>query len=436
MGKLPLEGVRVTTLTVVWAGPFAEMLLADWGAEVIRVESLQRFANSTRGYLPRPSPAYVKAAAVLAAYPNDEAGERPWNRCALFNFHARNKLSCSMDLTRVEGKELFKRLIAKSDVFFENNASGVVDRLGIGYPVLKEINPGLVMVSLPGYGATGPYKSFHGFGYHQEAFTGHTWLRGYPDLDPSNTSVAVHADAAAGANTAYAVMLALIQRRRTGKGQFVDLAQTEVAISHQSDSVLDYTMNGRARGSIGNRHYSAAPCGVYRCQGEDEWVAITVNDDREWAGFCRALSPSTGSTEWTGAERFSSSIGRWNNQDELDKLVEDWTRQRSNYEVMYALQDQGVPAGPVINNQAAFDDPQLKARGQFEETHQEECGTHLTPGLLWRAKNTPNHIRLPAVRLGEHNKYVHKDIIGISDEEYARLEKEGHIGVDLAPHLK
>ncbi|MDO8673461.1 MAG: CoA transferase [Dehalococcoidia bacterium] len=432
MGRLPLEGIRVAATTIVWAGSFAEMLLADWGAEVIKVESLDRFPTSTRGYLPRPTQLYVQNAPPTAAYPQNEAGARPWNRCSLFNYHARNKLSCTMDLTRPEGKELFKRLIAKCDVFIENNAYGVVDRLGIGYEVLKEITPGLIMVSLPGFGATGPYKDFRGFGMHQEAFAGHTWLRGYPDLDPSATAPVVHNDACAGANAAYAVMIALVQRRRTGAGQFIDLAQTEAAISHHADAVLDYTMNGRARESTGNRHASAAPCGAYRCRGEDEWVAITIYDDLDWTGFCRTL----GNPAWTKEDRFSSSLTRWNNQDALDRLVENWTSRQSSYEVMYALQEQGVAAGPVISNKDAFDDPQLIERGQFEELHQEECGNYLTPGLLWRAEYTPNRIRLPAVRLGEHNEYVYKEVMGISDDEYARLEKAGHIGMDLAPHLR
>ena len=426
MKKLPLEGIRVVTVTVVWAGPFAEMLLADWGAEVIKVETLHRFPISTRGFLARPPADYVKNSILLACYPNDEAGERPWNRCSIFNYHARNKLGCTMDLTQPKGKELFQQLIAKSDVFIENNASGVVDRLGIGYTDLKEVNPGLIMVSLPGYGNSGPYKSFHGYGVHQESTAGHTWLRGYPDLDPgSNTSV-LHVDAAAGAKATFAIMMALRHRRRTGKGQFIDLSQAEASISHQFDAALDYTMNGVVRRTTGNRHSSAAPCGVYRCKGEDEWVAITVNDDRDWAGFCRAL----GNSDWTENEKFTSALSRWSNQDDLDKLVEGWTSQHRNYEVMYTLQREGVAAGPVISNKDAFDDPHLKEREQFQELYQEECGAYLTPTFLWRAKNTPNRIRKPAVRLGEHNEYVYKEVIGVSDEEYQALQASGHIGTD------
>lgn len=417
MDGLPLEGIRVVTLTVVWAGPFAEMLLADWGAEVIRVESTQQLLSVSRGALARPPHVAVVNASPQASYKDNEAGKRPWNRMARFNYHARNKLGCTMDLMQPKGKDLFKQLIAKSDVFIENNSAGVADRLGIGWAVLKEVNPRLVMISLPGYGNYGPYKTFRGFGVQQEATSGHTWLRGYPDLDPGTNTVVYHADACSGTQAAFAVMLALRQRRRTGRGQFIDLAQTETAISHQADAVIDYTMNGRVRRTTGNRHSSAAPCGAYRCRGEDEWVTITVFDDKDWEGFCRAL----GDPEWTADEKFSSSVRRWENQDELDRLVEAWTSQRNNYEVMYALQKEGVAAGPVISSKDAFDDPHLVERGHFEELYQEDCGKYLTPSFLWRARNTPNSIQRPAVRLGEHNEYVYKEILGVSKEEYAQL---------------
>ncbi|MDO8672279.1 MAG: CoA transferase, partial [Dehalococcoidia bacterium] len=410
MGGLPLEGIRVTTLTVVWAGPFAEMLLADWGAEVIRAENLQYFSPSTRGPMARPPEIAVRGALTRHSYMNDEAGERPWNRAVLFNYHARNTLSCTMDVTQQKGKEIFKQLIAKSDVFIENNSGGAVDRLGFGYEALSTVNPRLIMVSMPGYGCYGPYKSYLGFGKHLEATGGHTLLRGYPDLDPGTNTDVYHADACSGAKAALAVMMALRHRRRTGKGQFIDLAQVESAICHQAAAVLDYTMNGHVRSTTGNRHPSAAPCGAYRCIGEDEWVAITVGDS-DWAGFCRALGLSNGRTDWTEDARFSTAIGRWQNQDELDRLVEHWTSQRTNYEVMYALQKEGVAAGPVISNKDAWDDPHLIERGQFAELYQEDCGAYSTPTFPWRAKNTPNSIRSSAVLLGEHNEYVYKKLL-------------------------
>lgn len=432
MDELPLDGIRVMSLGQVWAGPFAEMHLADWGAEVIKVESTQRVMSSSRGQMARPPEIVVKSSHPLSTWVNDEAGARPWNRCALFNFHGRNKLSCTMDMTKSRGRELFLQLIAKSDVLIENSAGGTMDKLGFGYPVVREANPRLIMVSLPAYGNFGPWKTFVGFGVHQEATSGHTWLRGYADTSPeSNTSV-YHADACAGTKAALAIMLALRHRRRTGKGQFVDMAQAEAALCHQADAVMDYTMNGRVRRTTGNRHSSAAPCGVYRCIGEDEWVTITVYGDGDWAGFCRAL----GNPEWTADERFSTTLSRWTNQDELDRLVEGWTRRRTSYEVMYALQKEGVAAGPVISNRDAFADPHLLERQHFQELYQEDCGAYLTPTFLWRARNTPNRIRTPAVRLGEHNEYVYKQLLGVSDEEYAQLEREGHIGMDFAPHVR
>ncbi len=184
MGKLPLEGVRVVDITVIYAGPFGAMNLADWGAEVIRVESTKHWQALTRGAQPWPSQEIVSnpvRTGGLGTYCNRDVSVRPWNRWTLFNAHARNKLSCTMDLTQPEGQEIFRRLIARSDVFLESNAPHAMENLGLTYDVLKEVNPELIMLSMPGFGNTGPYKYYRALGVHQEGFIGHTYLRGYPD---------------------------------------------------------------------------------------------------------------------------------------------------------------------------------------------------------------------------------------------------------------
>jgi len=434
MAKLPLEGIRVADITVIYAGPFATMNLADWGAEVIRVESLKHFQVLTRGGMARPPQEIVSnptRTGGLATYCERDVSFRPWNRWTLFNAHARNKLGCTMDLTQPKGKELFKRLIQASDVFLESNAPHVTENLGLTYDVLKEVNPGLIMLSMPGFGGYGPFKYYRGLGVHQECFIGHTFLRGYPDSDPSTTSTLYHADEAAGATAAFAVLLALHYRNRTGKGQFIDMAQAEATMPHLGEAIMDYTMNRRVQTSTGNRIPGAAPCGCYRCQGEDRWINITVTSDEEWAGLCRAM----GNPEWAREERFSDSLGRGKNQDELDQRVEEWTVKQNHYDLMYLLQGEGVPAGPVIFEDDAYTDPHLKERGFFEELTHEECGTHLYPGLGFRMSRVPNKLRLPPVRLGEHNEYVYKQVLKVSDEEYAELEKEGHIGMDYVPEV-
>jgi len=434
MAKLPLEGIRVVDITVIYAGPFATMNLADWGAEVIRVESTKHFQVLTRGGMARPPQEIVSnptRTGGLATYCGRDVSFRPWNRWTLFNAHARNKLGCTMDLTQPEGKELFKKLISVSDVFLESNAPHVTENLGLTYDVLKEVNPKLIMLSMPGFGRYGPYKYYRGLGVHQECFIGHTFLRGYPDSDPSTTTTLYHADEAAGATAAFAVLLALHYRNRTGKGQFIDMAQAEATMPHLGEAIMDYTMNNRVQTSVGNRLPGTAPCGCYRCRGEDRWINITVSSDEEWQRLCRAM----GNPQLARDDRFSDSLSRDKHQDELDKLIEKWTVKQNHYDAMFQLQAEGVPAGPVIFEDDAYNDPHLKERGFFEELTHEECGTHLYPGLGFRMSKTPNKLRLPPVRLGEHNEYVYKQLLKVSDAEYAELEKQGHIGMDYAPEV-
>jgi crotonobetainyl-CoA:carnitine CoA-transferase CaiB-like acyl-CoA transferase len=434
MAKLPLEGIRVVDITVIYAGPFATMNLADWGAEVIRVESLKHFQVLTRGGIARPPQQIVSnptRTGGLATYCKRDVSFRPWNRWTLFNAHARNKLGCTMDLTQPKGKEIFKRLIKISDVFLESNAPHVTENLGLTYDVLKEVNPRLIMLSMPGFGSYGPYKYYRSLGVHQECFIGHTFLRGYPDSDPSTTTTLYHADEAAGATAALAVLMALHYRNRTGKGQFIDMAQAEATMPHLGEAIMDYTMNARVQTSTGNRLPGAVPCGCYRCQGDDRWINITVTSDEEWEGLCRVM----GNPEWAEDERFSDSLSRHKNHDDLDRHIQEWTVNHNHYDLMYLLQSEGVPAGPVIFEDDAYTDPHLKERDFFEELTHEECGTHLYPGLGWKMSKTPNNLRLPPVRLGEHNEYVYKHLLKVSDEEYEELVREGHIGMDYAPEV-
>ena len=434
MAVLPLEGIRVVDITVIYAGPFATMNLADWGAEVIRVESLKHFQVLTRGGIAHPPQDIVSnptRTGGLATYCGRDVSFRPWNRWTLFNAHARNKLGCSMDLTQPGGKELFKRLIAVSDVFLESNAPHVVENFGLTYDVLKEVNPKLIMLSMPGFGNSGPYKYYRALGVHQEGFIGHTYLRGYPDSDPSTTSTLYHADEASGASAALAVLMALHYRNRTGKGQYIDMSQAEATMPHLGEAIMDYSMNRRVQTSTGNHLPGAAPCGCYRCQGEDRWINITVTSDEEWQGLCRVM----GNPEWTRDQRFADSLNRDHHQDDMDTLIEEWTSQNNHYDLMFRLQKEGVPAGPVIFEDDAYTDPHLKERNFFQKVTHEECGTHMYPTFGFRMSRTPNSIRRPPVRLGEHNEYVYKEVLKVSDEEYRQLEEEGHIGMDYAPEI-
>ncbi|MFC1533140.1 CaiB/BaiF CoA transferase family protein [Thermodesulfobacteriota bacterium] len=434
---LPLEGIRAVCVTAIIAGPYASQLLADWGCEVIKFESTQRRQLQTRGYtlrFPKGSKAMKEQGPPWPwGYSDGEPGERPWNRLSAFNSHNRNKLAITVDLSKTKGKEILRELVKTSDLFLENNAPNTMDKLGITYEWLKEIKPDIIMIRMPAYGLSGPYKDYRTYGSGPEATAGFTWLRGYTDVDKSiSTTSVAHCDATGGANAALAALMALHYRKRTGKGQHIELAQVEGLIPQLGEAIMDFTMNGRVQDNIGNRDYhGAAPCGNYRCKGEDCWVSITVRNDDEWEGFTRAL----GDPKWSRDERFSTTLNRYKNQDELDNLVEEWTMQHDHYAVMFMLQKEGVAAAPITNADAAYTDPHIKESGVLEKVTHPEAGTHIYPGIGWTMARTPNGIRRYACRLGEDNEYIYKTLLGISDEEYAELEREGHIGMDFAPHV-
>ena len=398
---------------------------------MIRVESLHHFTNLTRGPVLRPTKAQVQAMRKVWTwyYADTDPGQRPWNRYPLFHSHARNKLSCTMDLRQPKGLEMFKRLVSVSDVVVENNAAGAMEKLGITYDMLREVKPDIIMLRMPGLGLTGPYSGFRTYGSMVDEIVGHQWLRGYPDMDPSMTTGVVYSDGSAGVHGAFAALIALRHRNRTGKGQLIELAQAETIIPYLGDAILDYTMNGRVQRSLGNRHRSAAPHGCYRCRGDDRWVCIAVFTEEQWQGLRRAM----GEPEWTKDPRFADTLSRYRNQDDLDQLLEEWTGEHDHYAIMYALQKEGVPAGPVIDDRDAFNDPHLEERGFFQELTHPDAGTHLYPGIAWKASRTPNAIRSHPCCLGEHNEYVYKQVLGVSDADYAELEREGHIGDEPAP---
>ncbi|MSQ22332.1 MAG: CoA transferase [Dehalococcoidia bacterium] len=429
MANLPLAGVRVIDMTVVLAGPYCAMMLADMGAEVILVESTQHFPPQTRGINARPTRDMLRNRG--GGYPDGDPGKRPWNRWAHFNVMGRNKHSMTVDITRPEGMEIFKRLVSVSDVLVENYAADVMDKLGVTYEMLKRQKPDIIFAKLSGWGDTSKYRNFRAMAQSIDVMLGHSFLRGYPDMDQTEVTTSVAEDPALGVQAAFAIVAALHHRNRTGKGQVLDLCLAEGFMPYMPQAFMDYSMNGRLQGTLGNRDPVAAPCGVYRCLGDDKWVSIMVNGDEEWKGFCRAVAE-----DWTKDERFGNPLSRQRHQDELDKLVGIWTSRHEGYEVMYLLQKQGVAAGPLLDEAAVYADPQLNARGFWVEESQEDSGTHLYPGFMWKMSKTPPVVRRGPVRMGEDNEYVYRKVLGIGDAEYEKLVETGHIGIDYAPHIK
>jgi crotonobetainyl-CoA:carnitine CoA-transferase CaiB-like acyl-CoA transferase len=421
MPQLPLEGIRVIDMTVVWAGPFGGALLGDLGAEVIKIDSTQRFDANSRGL-----GVTIEQLRENGSNPSDDA--QPWNLSANFNSVGRNKKSVTMDLLRPEGREVFYRLAANSDIFIENNAPDVVKRLGISYDILSQHNPALIMISLPAFGSSGPYSHFRAYGANMEAVVGHTLLRGYPDTDATNTTGVFLADAAGGATSAFALMAALHHRRKTGRGQFIDMSQAENVMHTLSQAVMDYSMNKRVQTTLGNRHPSRAPQGAYRCAGDDNWITISVGTDAEFEALCRVMARD----DLPRDERFAGTLARHEHQDELDEVINAWSVDKDHLELFHLLQRAGVPAAPVLRAAEVFEDPHLRERDDWQQV------THPQAGTYWHYKSpihhmseTPLPIRQHAALLGEDNEYVYKQVCGYTDEEYQWFVDNGHAGMTV-----
>ena len=432
MVPLPLAGVRVLELGVVLAGPQSGLLLGDLGAEVIRVESTEYFPPQTRGVFARPSDAQVRnSIPVAGGYPNREPGERPWNRFPWFNTHARNKLGMTVTLTKPHGREVLEGLLAVSDVLISNQSPGSLETLGFGYEQVKQINPSLIYIAASSFGASGPYRDYRALGLQMEAFAGHDTLRHYRDRDVSSNTWAVTSDAAGALGMALAAQMALYARRRTGRGQFVDLSMIENFVCLIGPQILEYTLNGRVPDSIGNRDYNAVQ-GCYPCAGEDRWLVLTLPDDAAWKGFCRAAHCPPGCEE----PRFATVTGRLEQHDGVDDVIAGWTRTVTREAAVERLRAEGLMAGPVLDDADLLQDPHLAERGYFWTIPHAEAGTFRYPGPPYRFANTHLSARYPPVRLGEHNERIYKELLGVSDTRYERLAAEGHIGVDYAPNIR
>ncbi len=415
----PLAGIRALELAEIWAGPLCGAALADMGAEVIKVESIQRISRGQA----RPAPG-------ASGYPDGDPGEWPWNRSGNFNAVNRNKRSVTLDLASPRGAGLFRELVSLSDALVSNYAPGVVDRLGIGYEALLALKPDLIVVEMPGYGKSGPYKDFRSMGMAIDAVTGHSSLRGYPDMDLTQISLVHHPDAVAGLTAAFGISAALHYRARTGKGQFIELTQSEAFLPHIGEVFLEYGLTGQSRARRGNSHPLMSPHGCYPALGEDKWVTIAVRDEDEWRAFCRV----TGIPGLADDSRFFGVEARVANRQALDTIVADWTSVRDSYETVELLQAAGIPSAPVLDCGAdTYSDPHLLERDYFQVVDHPDAGNHLMSGPMWKMAGDPKPRHEPAPGLGEHNNYVLSDILGLSVYDLQGLERSEVIGTSPLP---
>ena len=390
---------------MAWAGPYATRLLADMGAEVIKVEAVNNWdlIRSFTGQRPTV--------------------ERVWDKAPCFNHLNRNKYGCVLDLSNPRGRELFLRLAAISDVVIENFRAEVMENLGLTYDVLAEANPEIIAVSMPGHGKSGPERDFIAYGTNVEQLSGLCHLTGYADGPPQKTGIS-YGDPMGGIAAAAAVAMALWDRRRTGRGQYIEIAQRENLINVIGEQVVGYSMTGREPPRRGNRHSSMAPHGCYPCRGDDQWLTIACEDDAQFAALCTAM----GRPELAADVRFADVVSRYRNQDALDELISEWTRERAKEAAAEALQAAGVAASPVQSVPEVFVDAQLRARGFYESVSHSLAGVWEVEGPHWRMSESPGHVRLPAPAFGEHNGYVLGELLGLSGEEIAALEAEGITG--------
>jgi crotonobetainyl-CoA:carnitine CoA-transferase CaiB-like acyl-CoA transferase len=414
----PLRGVRVLDLTTVWSGPYGTQLLADLGAEVVRVENPALFPPSTKGYAPRPNLKMVFGG-LLAGYaaPHEGRPDRPYNRHAMNNSVSRNKLSCTLDPRRPEGRELLLALVERADVFIENLKLSALDRIGVRVEELLARNPRLVVVRVPPAGLTGDWSRYKGLGAQFDALAGLSWLSGNHDEELVDAPLAVYMDSATGPAAAFAVVAALHHRDATGRGQLVELSQLENMTGHLGDMFVDLQLGVPAE-RFGNRDRYWAPQGVYRGAGEFRWLAVSVTDDAEWAALAAIIGGDALATDG----RYARAVDRLARQDELDHLLSAWVSGVDVVEAFDRLQAAGVPASPVLVDDLLEADPNAVARGWLRPLPSTDVGTYPHAGPAFAG--VPLEWRRGSPALGEDNQYVYQGILGLDDAAYARLVEQ------------
>jgi len=402
MEKKPLAGIKIADFTWFIAGPLVTRILADYGAEVIKIEGRTKFDGHRMN-----GPAKDDIPGL------DRGGD--W---AQMNA---GKLSVALNLSKPKAVEVAKKFVARADIVVENMAGGVMKRMGLGYEELKKVNPDIIMLSACMQGQTGPHANHPGLGFHLTALSGFSYITGWPDQQILN--LGPYTDFFVPQFSALAILAALDYRRRTGKGQYIDVSQYEASLHFMAPLLLDYVINQRVATRMGNRYPYAAPHGAYCCRGEDRWCAIAVFTDEEWQSFCKVI----GNPAWTANPKFSTLSARKENEDELDRLVEEWTINHSPEEVMTMMQTAGVAAGVLQTAEDMMErDPQLRHRHFFRELDHPEIGKYRTRGPCFVLSKSSCEVRCSPL-LGEQNEYAFKELLGMSDEEIAKLVIEGII---------
>jgi benzylsuccinate CoA-transferase BbsF subunit len=396
------SGLKVLAFAWAVVGPLTMKFFADHGATVIRVETSRR-------------PCTMRSS---APYKDNRPG---LNRGGYFTYYNANILSLALNMNHPRAPEVTRRLVAWCDVFFENYTPGVIEKWGLDYESLKKIKPDIVMLRQSGYGSWGPYKNLPAFGMVLVPIVGLPNFIGWPGKEPLPVGVSAYTDCISPRFAVAATIAALDHRNKTGEGQLLDLSQFETSISFILPGLLEYENTGKEPERIGNSSPSAAPHGVYPCKGDDRWCAIAVATDEEWQSFCRVTSRPALAQD----PRFATLEVRKKNEDELNRIVNEWTLNHTPEEVMNILQNAGVPAGIVSNTADVLKDPQLRRRNIFWPMSHAEMGDFTHLGQSFRLSGTPARPYSPAPLLGEHTEQVCTEMLGMTDDEFISLMQEG-----------
>ena len=407
-----LDGIRVVDMTEVWAGPMGASLLGDLGADVIKVESFPRPSSITRNTPPAPG--------------GDD--DPPWERIAIHHIANRNKRNLTLNIRLDEGAEALRKLIAGADVFIEAYSAGTIERLGFGWDAVRQLNPNIVMLSMPGWGVEGPYQGYVTLGSGLDSTVGHASLRGYPDRPLPEIPPIFHTDATGALGLAQAVVSGLLQREASGEGCFIDMSQAEALAWQLPGAFAEVTLNDRLPERLGNRDPQIVPHGAYRAAGgeagDESWVVIEARTDAQWRGVAGAA----GHPEWAEPPHpWATVVGRLRARDDIDAALTAYAATDTAEAIADAVAAGGGIAAPVIHGSSFLSSPQFAARDWLNAVDHRYMGIQLMPGFLWSVAPDAPTVDHPCGLLGEHNHEVLHEL-GYGDEQIDALEDAGVIG--------
>jgi benzylsuccinate CoA-transferase BbsF subunit len=396
------SGLKILSYSWAVVGPLTMKFFADHGATVIRIETTKR-------------PCTMRSS---APYKDNKPG---LNRGGYFTYFNGNILSFALDMNHPKAKDIARKLVGWCDVFMENYTPGNMEKWGLSYEELKKIKPDIIMLRQSGYGSWGPYRNLPAFGMVLAPIAGLSNFIGWPGKEPLPVGVSAYTDCISPRFATAALIAALDYRKKTGKGQMLDLSQFETAIYFILPGLMEYLATGKEPERIGNASPDTAPHGVYPCKGDDRWCTIAVTNEEEWQSLCREM----GKLELTKDPRFISLENRKKNEDELNRIINDWTAGQAPEDVMNRLQKAGVPAGVVANTADTLNDPQLRQRNIYWPMQHAEMGEFTHLGQSFQLSKTPAKAYAPSPLLGEHTELICTKMLGMSDEEFVSLMQEG-----------